>query len=109
MTKRRSASDQHHFAINQKYFFLALLTGVTLGTAVTLSRFAYLADASGIVVTLFRGVFMVLVLGIGETVALATALATFHGLDTAHAAVQYVGASLADDLFARTLAGASQD
>ena len=65
MTKRRSPSDQHHFAINQKYFFLALLTGVTLGTAVTLSRFAYLADASGIVVTLFRGLFMVLVLGIG--------------------------------------------
>lgn len=36
-----------------------------LGTAVTVSRFAYLADASGIIVTLFRGVFMVAVLGIG--------------------------------------------
>jgi len=42
-----------------------LLTGVILGTAVTVSRFAYLAGASGIVVTLFRGVFMVLVLGVG--------------------------------------------
>lgn len=42
-----------------------MLTGVILGTAVTVSRFAYLADASGIVVTLFRGVFMVLVLGVG--------------------------------------------
>ena len=53
-------------AINEhKYFFLALLTGVILGTAVTVSRFAYLADASGIIVTLFRGIFMVLVLGIG--------------------------------------------
>ena len=51
--------------IDHKYFFLALLTGVILGTAVTVSRFAYLADASGIIVTLFRGTFMVLVLGIG--------------------------------------------
>jgi drug/metabolite transporter (DMT)-like permease len=38
---------------------------VVLGTAVTVSRFAYLADASGIMVTLFRGIFMVLVLGVG--------------------------------------------
>ena len=30
----------------------------------TVSRYAYLADASGIIVTLFRGVFMVIVLGI---------------------------------------------
>ena len=31
----------------------------------TVSRYAYLADASGIMVTLFRGIFMVFVLGIG--------------------------------------------
>ncbi|MGR8946967.1 MAG: DMT family transporter [Gammaproteobacteria bacterium] len=55
--------------INHKYFFLAIATGIILGTAVTVSRFAYLADASGIMVTLFRGIFMVIVLGVGLRVS----------------------------------------